>query len=151
MKSLGMELPEELFATIDTDKDFAISKDELRNHDATAHGKSADAHSAGGSFRRIDTDSDGYFNTTEFRVYFRKLGMETPSDLFRTMDVNGDGRVTEGEFRARYESRNAPADTQELPPAVANAGGNEKNSSPVTENSTARPKTIALKAQKKHQ
>lgn len=102
MNTLGQELPEALFAQLDTNSDSKISRVELRAFDKKVHGNAGDTASS--VFSRIDKDKDKAVPQEEFAAYFRRQGMEVPIGLFQKIDADGDGRVSGDEFKARYES-----------------------------------------------
>ncbi|MFD2119097.1 EF-hand domain-containing protein [Streptomyces cirratus] len=51
-------------------------------------------------FRAADTDGSGYLGPDEYRVLFggSRVHPAELNDGFRELDVDGDGRIDEGEF-----------------------------------------------------
>jgi Ca2+-binding EF-hand superfamily protein len=84
-------MPDEVFARLDTNKDGALTPDEL----AAGHGRFQN-HPLG-RFQREDTNNDGAISKDE--------ALASADKRFARMDANGDGVITQDEMKAHHGHR----------------------------------------------
>jgi Ca2+-binding EF-hand superfamily protein len=113
---------DELFASLDSDGDGLISKDEFTTAleqarsagpppppagEASGTGQSGDGEE---SFDVADTDEDGYVSAEELAAYLGQTGLDT-SSLMAGLDSDGDGLISREEFEAAMQQAPPPAGT----------------------------------------
>jgi Ca2+-binding EF-hand superfamily protein len=79
-----------------------------------------------GLFSKIDSNSDGGIDKTEFAAFAKKMNADTGSsintnDVFSTYDTNNDGKLSKNEV-AKFMKDNAPAPPPQLSSAASTSG-----------------------------
>ena len=91
------------FAGIDTNKDGQLTKAELtvQQQKELQQAKALVAQQLQARFKQLDTNKKGSLSPQEFAAAAGPIRTaETPEQLLKTLDSNGDGRITTEEFRA---------------------------------------------------
>jgi len=81
--------PQKILKVLDTDGDGLIGRDEWRKSNQL--------------FESIDSDGSGTLTLEELKLYFGDRGVAPPTaaGMIARMDADGDGRISEAEFRGR--------------------------------------------------
>jgi hypothetical protein len=90
------------FASIDTNHDGAISKDEIAamQAKALAQAQAAEQQQIEASFKKLDTNKDNQLSLAEFKAAAPTLRpRQTPDQMLAELDSNKDGKVTAAEYR----------------------------------------------------
>jgi len=105
---LGIGRWQDFLATVDTDGDGMISRDEFVSYFTMASLNPVKCW--GAIFDAIDTNRDGCLSRNELRCYewnenphiLKVLGFTSWSELMRTVDINGDGRIDRDEWLSYF-------------------------------------------------
>lgn len=90
------------FGTIDTNRDGAISKDEIAamQAKALAEAQANEQKQIEASFKKLDTNKDNALSLAEFRAAAPALRpRQTADQMLAELDSNKDGKVTSAEYR----------------------------------------------------
>lgn len=91
------------FATIDTNHDGAVTKDEIAamQAKALAEAQTAEQKSIEADFKKLDTNKDNSLSLAEFKAAAPALRpRQTADQMLAEIDSNKDGKVTSAEYRA---------------------------------------------------
>jgi Ca2+-binding EF-hand superfamily protein len=91
------------FATLDTNKDGVLTKDEISAAQTRALQQAAEAQQQRlqAEFQKLDTNKDNQLSLAEFRAAAQPVRpQQTPDQMIAQLDTNKDGRISAQEYRA---------------------------------------------------
>ncbi len=91
------------FAAIDSNRDGALSKQEIAamQSKALADAAAAEQKQVEADFKKLDTNNDGSLSLAEFKAAAPAIRVrQTADQMLAELDSNKDGKVTAAEYRA---------------------------------------------------
>ena len=121
------------FEVLDADRDGKISRDDLRAFYAGVHGGVSGGDEMIGAMMTVaDTNKDGFVEYEEFvRVMMGNaeklpVGSGAMEDVFKVMDMDGDGKLSHRDLKAYMSWAGFPATDEDIN-AMILFGGGDKN------------------------